>query len=50
MLELIYKNFKTGVINMFKVLKENMVIISKQIGNLGKETEAIKRNKWKFQK
>lgn len=43
MLGLVYKNFKTGIINMFKVLKENMVLMSKQIVHLSREIEAIKK-------
>ena len=49
-LELVYKNFETDILNMFKDLKENMVSMSEQIGNLSREIEAIKRNKWQFQK
>lgn len=47
MLELVYKNFKTDTINMFKVLKENMVLMSKQIGNLNREIEAIKNGNFR---
>ena len=30
-LELLYKNFETGIINMLKVLKEIMISINKEI-------------------
>lgn len=42
MLALVNEKFKTGIINMFKVLKENMPLISKQIVHLSLEIEAIK--------
>lgn len=34
--------------NMFKELKENVVIMSDKIGNLSRELGVIKKNKWKF--
>lgn len=42
MLELVYKNFKTDTINVFEVLKENIVLMSKQIENLNRQIEALK--------
>lgn len=30
-LELLYKNFETGIINMLKVLKEIMISVNKEI-------------------
>lgn len=47
MLELVYKDFKTDTINMFKVLKENMVLMSKEIRNLNRETKAIKNGNFR---
>lgn len=49
-LELVYKNFETDILNMFKDVKENIVSMNEQIGNLSREIEAIKTNKWQFQK
>lgn len=53
MLELAGKDFKAAIINMskilmgkrFKKLKENMIWMSKQIGNVNREKEP-RRNSW----
>lgn len=48
MLELVHKKFKTGIISMFKVLKENIVLMSKQVGNLRREINAVRKKQMKI--
>lgn len=49
MLELADKDFKVSIINMFKYLKENMVIINTHTGGISVEKWKLwKRTKWKF--
>lgn len=38
------KNFKTAITNMFKDLKENTLIMIKQIQNFSREIKIIKEN------
>lgn len=47
MLEWEDKDFKAPIINIFKGLKDNVVIASGQMGDISKKMAAIK--KWKFQ-
>lgn len=47
MLDSAIQDLKTTFINMFKDVKENMVLISEHIRNLSREIKA--ENKWKFQ-
>lgn len=36
------KDFKEAIINIFKELQENVVLIREQIGNLNREMETLK--------
>lgn len=38
------QDLKTTFVNMFKDVKENMILISEQIRNLSREIKAVKRN------
>lgn len=44
MLDLAIQDLKTTFINVFKDVKENMVLISEQIRNLSKEIKPVKIN------
>lgn len=40
-LKLVDREFKTAVIIMFKDIKENMLLMNEQLGNLSREMETI---------
>lgn len=49
MLELKGKDVQIAIVNIFKDLKENIVKMSRQMGNLSKAMETIKKEpRWKF--
>lgn len=43
-MDLAIQNLKITFVNMFKDVKENMILISEQIRNLSREIKAVKRN------
>lgn len=43
-LKLAWKEFKTAVLTMLKGIKENMLLMNEQIGNLSREMKTIRNN------
>lgn len=48
MLDMADKTCNTAIINMYKELKENIVIRSKHIGHLNREIETVKESNKNF--
>lgn len=47
-LDLADKDFKASIINMFKEPTDNMLTVTRAIGNIGKEVKSIKKYQMKI--